>query len=143
MRLVGLIVVRAIVIMVPFLTSFALNAVSLLVPVFNLVVCISVVNNVTQLSFIPISAMHLQGSDAACRVPAWALAVVKSLAPPFVSVLESGVLHGRCIQRGLEALDLRINLLTVFRQQGLPVGRCWCAVDLFYLVLNPVKFLVD
>jgi hypothetical protein len=52
---VGLVIVRAIEIMVPFLVLFALDAVSLLVLVFYPVACISVADNVTQVSFIPIS----------------------------------------------------------------------------------------
>jgi hypothetical protein len=47
---VGLIIIRAIVIIVPVIASFALNAVSFLVPIFNPVVCISIADNVTQVS---------------------------------------------------------------------------------------------
>jgi hypothetical protein len=45
---VGLIIEGTITIIVSFITSFVLDAVSLLVPVFNPVACISIVDNVTQ-----------------------------------------------------------------------------------------------
>jgi hypothetical protein len=67
---VGLAVIRAIVIIVPFITLFALDEVSFLVPVFKMVVCIFVVDYVVQVSFILISAALLRGSDDAGRVPA-------------------------------------------------------------------------
>jgi hypothetical protein len=56
---VGLVVEGPIEILVPFLVPFALDAVSLLAPVFNLVKCISVVNDVMQVSLIPILAALL------------------------------------------------------------------------------------
>jgi hypothetical protein len=76
---VGLVVIRAKVIIVPFLTSFMLHAVSFLAPIFNPVTCISVVDYITQVSFLPIWVMLLRGSDAAGRVPTRALAVVRVL----------------------------------------------------------------
>jgi hypothetical protein len=66
---VGLVIVRTIEIMVPFLVLFALDAVSLLVLVFYPVACISVADNVTQVSFIPISDALLQGSDLLAESP--------------------------------------------------------------------------
>jgi hypothetical protein len=56
---VGLAVIRAIVIIVPFITSFALDEVSFLVPIFKMVACIFVVDYVVQVSFILISAALL------------------------------------------------------------------------------------
>jgi hypothetical protein len=56
---VGLVIVRAIVIVVTFIVSLTLDAVSFLVPVFNLVMCISVADKVTQVSVIPIPATLL------------------------------------------------------------------------------------
>jgi hypothetical protein len=56
---VGLVIVRAIVIVVTFIVSLTLDAVSFLVQVFNLVMCISVADKVTQVSAIPIPAMLL------------------------------------------------------------------------------------
>jgi hypothetical protein len=62
---VRLIVVRTIVVIVPFIASLMFNAVSLLVQVFNMVARISVVDKVTQVPVVPISflATLLQGSD--------------------------------------------------------------------------------
>jgi hypothetical protein len=47
MVLERLIVVRTIVVIVPFIVLILLDAVSLLAPVFNPVVCISVADNIT------------------------------------------------------------------------------------------------
>jgi hypothetical protein len=62
---VRLIVVRTIVVIVPFIASLMFNAVSLLVHVFNMVARISVVDKVTQVPVVPISflATLLRGSD--------------------------------------------------------------------------------
>jgi hypothetical protein len=60
-----LIIVRVIVIMVPFIALFVLDAVSFLAPIFNSVRGISVADNVTQVSTVPILAMLLRWSDAA------------------------------------------------------------------------------
>jgi hypothetical protein len=112
---VGLVIVGAIVITVPFLASFTLDAVSLLAPVFNLVACILVADDVTQVPSIPVSAALLQWSDAAGRLPVWAWEVVRVLTH-FLSPCSGGrVLDDSCIQHGLEALDLCVDLLTVFR----------------------------
>jgi hypothetical protein len=107
----GLAVIRAIVIIVPFITLFALDEVSFLVPVFKMVVCIFVVDYVVQVSFILISATLLRGSDDAGRVPAGALAMVRVLTPPLVSTIKGRVNHCSYIQHCSEALDL----LAVFR----------------------------
>jgi hypothetical protein len=115
---VGLVIVGVIIITVPFLASFALDAVSLLALVFDPVTCISIANNIAQVPFILISVVLLRGSDAAGRVPTWSLVVVTVLAQPFVSALWVRVLHGSCIQHGLQALDLRVGILIVLRQQG-------------------------
>jgi hypothetical protein len=56
---VGLVIVRAIVIVVTFIVSLTLDTVSFLVPVFNLIMCISVADKVTQVSVIPIPATLL------------------------------------------------------------------------------------
>jgi hypothetical protein len=60
---VGLVIVRAIVIIVPSIVSFVLDAVSLLAPVFNPIACISVAYNVAQVSVVPILTALLRGSD--------------------------------------------------------------------------------
>jgi hypothetical protein len=117
---VRLIIEETIIVIVPFTVSFALDAVSLLAPVFNLVVCIFVTNNVAQVPVVPILffVMLLWRSDAAGRVPTWALAVVRVLTPPLVSMFKGRVNQGGCIQHCFEVFDLCIDLLVVFRQQG-------------------------
>jgi hypothetical protein len=47
---------------------------------------------------------------------AWA--VVRILTLPSLSALGNQVLNDSCIQHGLEALDLHVDLLTVLGQQG-------------------------
>jgi hypothetical protein len=115
---VGFIVIRAIVIIVPFLTLFTLNKISFLALILNPVVCFSVADDITQVSFIPTLVALLRWSDAASRVPVWNQVVVKVLTPPSVSLLGGGVLNDSRIQHGLEALDLRADLLIVLRQLG-------------------------
>jgi hypothetical protein len=62
--LVGLVIVRAIIIMVPFLVSFVLDTVSFLAPIFYPVTGISVAENIMQVSIFPVSVMLHRGSDA-------------------------------------------------------------------------------
>jgi hypothetical protein len=149
---VGLVVVGAIVIAVPFLASFVLDAVSLLAPVFNSVAHVSIVDDITQVSPVPISIALLWWSDVASRVPMLAWAVVSVLTPPSVSMFRGRVLNDSYIHHGLEVLNLRIDLFIVFRQQGCqliddhPRGQgivCRRAVDLLSLILDPVEFLTD
>jgi hypothetical protein len=89
---VGLVRVGTVVVIVPFLMSFAFDVVSLLALDFNPAVCISVVYNVAQIFVVPISAALLRGSDAAGGVPAQTLAVVKVMITP-ISVIKSWVNH--------------------------------------------------
>jgi hypothetical protein len=149
---VGLVVEGPIEITVPFLAPFALGAVSFLASIFNPVTCISVANDVTQVSPVSIPAALLRWSDVASRVPVCAWAVVMVLTLPSVSTHRGWVLNDSCIQHGLEALDLRVDLLVVFRQQGCqlvddhPQSQSIVrrrAVDPFSLVLDPADFLAD
>jgi hypothetical protein len=61
---VGLIIVRAIVIIVPFITLLMLDVVSFLAPIFNPVMCISVADDIVQIHVVLISASLLHWSDA-------------------------------------------------------------------------------
>jgi hypothetical protein len=140
---VGLVVVGAIEIAVPFITPLVLSVVSFLAPVFNLVACIFDSNHVMQVSAISIPTMLLWWSDATGRVHVRARLVVRVLTPPSFSTHRGQVLNDSCIQHGLEALDLCVDLLVVFRQQGYqlvedhPQGQgivCRCAEDLLPLV---------
>jgi hypothetical protein len=89
---VGIVVIRAIVIIVPLLVSLMLDAVSFLALILDLVVCISIADDVTQVSFVPTLVALLWWSDAAGRVPVQAQAVVRVLIPPSVSTLGGGYL---------------------------------------------------
>jgi hypothetical protein len=53
----GFVVVGAIVIIVPFIASFALDVISFLALVLDPVVCISVVDNIMQIFFVSILTM--------------------------------------------------------------------------------------
>jgi hypothetical protein len=50
-----LIIEGTIIVIVPLLASFALDTISLLAPVFNPVACISVADNIKQVSVVPLS----------------------------------------------------------------------------------------
>jgi hypothetical protein len=84
-----LVVEGTIIIIIPLVVSFMFNALSLLAPIFNLVVCISVANDVTQVMVILVSssAVFLWGSEAAGRVSAQSLAVVRVLILHSISVI--------------------------------------------------------
>jgi hypothetical protein len=56
---VGLVIIRAIVIIVPFIVSFTLDAVSFLALIFDSVTCISVADNVMQVSLVLVSVALL------------------------------------------------------------------------------------
>jgi hypothetical protein len=56
---VGLVVIRAIVIIVPFIVSFTLATVSFLALIFDPVTCISVADNVMQVSLVLVSVALL------------------------------------------------------------------------------------
>jgi hypothetical protein len=60
-----LIIVRVIVIMVPFIALFVLDAVSFLAPIFNSVMGISVADNINQVSTVLILDVLLRWTDAA------------------------------------------------------------------------------
>jgi hypothetical protein len=64
---VRLVIEETIVIIVPFIVSFLLNTLSLLAPVFYAAACISIVDDVVQVTAIPImpSAVLLRWSEAA------------------------------------------------------------------------------
>jgi hypothetical protein len=54
---VRLVIEGTIIIIVPFVASFLFDVTSLLAPFFNSDVCISAVNNVTQVPIVPISPL--------------------------------------------------------------------------------------
>jgi hypothetical protein len=92
---VRLVVEGTIIVIVPLITSFLLNTLTLLTPV----VCISVVDDVAQISVIPIllSAVFLRWSETAGRVPTQTLSVVQLMIPYFAVTIEGRVNHGSCV----------------------------------------------
>jgi hypothetical protein len=152
MLLVRLVIVRAMIIIIPLITSFALDVISFLASVFNLVMRISVANYITQEPFVPISAVLNRRCYAAGRVPARALAVARVLTLPPVSLIKGRVNHYSHVQHCMEVLDLRIYFLTVFRQQGCELvddhpGNqgivCRRAVNLLALKLDLAEFITN
>jgi hypothetical protein len=118
--LVRLVIEGAIIVIVPLITSFLLNTLMLLVPVVNSITCISVADEVAQISVIPIppSAAFLRWSEIDARVPAWTLSVVKLVTPYSTVMVMDWVHHSCCIQHRLEALYMCIDFFIVFRQVG-------------------------
>jgi hypothetical protein len=74
-----LVIEGTIIIIVPLIMLFLLNALSLLASVVYLTTCISAVDDIAQLVIVLMtpSAMLLGWSEAACRVPMGTLPVVK------------------------------------------------------------------
>jgi hypothetical protein len=65
---VRLVIIGTVVVIIPFFTLLLFKALMLLAPVFNLVVCISTVNDVVQILVILVSSlsMFLRWSETAC-----------------------------------------------------------------------------
>jgi hypothetical protein len=87
---VRLVIEGTIIFIVPLITSFLLNALTLLAPVVNPVACISAANDVTQIlvTLILPSAAFLWWSETAGQVPTWILSVVKLVTPYFTVTVE-------------------------------------------------------
>jgi hypothetical protein len=117
---VRLVIEGTIIVIVPLITLFLLNMFMLLAPIVNPVVCIITMDDVTQISVIPIlpSVMFLQWSETTSRVPMQTLSVVKPVTPYFTIMVEDRVNHGCCVQHHLNALYMRIDFFIVFRQMG-------------------------
>jgi hypothetical protein len=101
---VRLVVEGTILVIVPLLTSFLLNALTLLAPVVNPVVCISVMDDIAQvtvMSILPMAAL-LRWSETTGRVPTRTLSVVKLMTPYFIITVEDWADHGCCVQHHLE-----------------------------------------
>jgi hypothetical protein len=87
---VRLVIEGTIIIIVPLIASFLLDALSLLVPAFDLTVCISTVEDVAQITVIPTtpSAMLLRWSETTGQVPGQTLPVVRLLTPVSLITVE-------------------------------------------------------
>jgi hypothetical protein len=118
--LVRLVVIGTIVVIIPFFTLLLFKVLELLTLVFNQSTCIFAVDDDTQISIIPVSssAMFLQWSENACRVPVWTLLVVRLMTPCFVITVECRVNNGCCVQHRLEALHVCINFFVALQQVG-------------------------
>jgi hypothetical protein len=117
---VRLVVIGTIIIIVPLFMLLLFKALTLLTPIFDPATCIFAMDNVMQVSVIPVSpsAMFLWYSETSSRVPAQTLPVVKLMTPCFIITMECRVNHGCCIQHRLEALYMCINFFVVLRQVG-------------------------
>jgi hypothetical protein len=96
---VRLVIEGTIIVIVPLITSLLLDALMLLAPVVNLVMWISLVDDVAQVSVIPIMplAAILQRSETTGRVPTQTLLVVKLMTPYFTVTVEDRVNHSCCV----------------------------------------------
>jgi hypothetical protein len=151
---VRLVIIGTVVVIVPFFTLLLFKALTLLMPVFNPVACISVVDDVAKILTIPVSSSiaFLRWTETACRVPVTTLPVVTLMTSCFVITVESQVNHGCCIQHHLEVLHVCINFFVVLWQVGCQLidehpsdqgVMCQSAVDLLPLVLDLINFLMD
>jgi hypothetical protein len=115
-----LVIIGIVVVIVPFFMLLLFKALVLLIPIFNPVACISAVDDVAQISVIPVlsSTAFLQWSETACRVPVRTLPVVRLVAPCFIIMDECRVNHGCCVQHRLEAFHVCINFFIVLWQVG-------------------------
>jgi hypothetical protein len=103
---VRLVVEGTIIVIVPLITSFMLNALTLLALVVNLVTCISATDDIVQVTIIliPPSVALLRCSENIGRVLMRTLSMVKLMTPYFTVTVKDQVDHGCCIQHRLEAL---------------------------------------
>jgi hypothetical protein len=121
---VRLVIVGTIIIIVPFITSLRLHALSLLASVFYLAMCISSVDDVAQVAVAPIMllAALLWWSDATGQVPMRTLPVVKLMTPNYVFVVVDQVHLGCCVQHRLEALDMCVDFIIIIEARVLWAG---------------------
>jgi hypothetical protein len=96
---VRLVIIGIVVIIVPFFMLLLFKELALLMPVFNPAVCISVADDITQISVILVSSSSafLRWSETACRVPMLTLLVDRLMTPCFVITVECEVHHDHCI----------------------------------------------
>jgi hypothetical protein len=115
-----LVVEGAIIIIVPLIVSFLFGMVSFLASAFDLVMGISVADDVVQVMVIPVSPLvaFLRWSQTTGRVPSQILSVVRILTPHITATLGNRVHYGCCVQHCLEALNMHVDFFIVFRQVG-------------------------
>jgi hypothetical protein len=117
---VRLVVVRTIIIIVPFIALFLLFMLPISALVFDSATSISDVDGITQVMVISIasSATFHPWSDAAGQVPMRTLLVVIIMTPIFVLVVIDWIRYRCCVQHRLEAVDVRIDFLVIFGEMG-------------------------
>jgi hypothetical protein len=112
---VRLVIIETIVVIVPFFMLILFKALTLLTPVFNPTVCISIADDVVQILVIPVSssATFVRWSETACHVPVRTLLVVRLVTPCFIIMVECQVHHGCCVQHCLKALHVCIEFFII------------------------------
>jgi hypothetical protein len=113
---VRLVIIGTVVVIVPFFTLLLFKVLMLLALVFNPAACISTVNDVAQISVIPVSSLtaFLWWSEIASRVPIGTLLVVMLMAPCFILTVKCRVNHDCCVQHRLEALYVCVDFFIIF-----------------------------
>jgi hypothetical protein len=113
---VRLVVVGTITIIVPLIMLILFHALSLSMPVFDPVVCISAVDDVTQVTVVPPTSLAtlLRRSDATGQVLVRTLSVAKLVTPVSVFMIVDRIHHGCCVQHRLEALDMHVDFFIIF-----------------------------
>jgi hypothetical protein len=149
---VGIVIVRAMVIVVPLVVMFMVGVISILVMILDLVACIIGTNGIPQvLSTLTLAALIQRERHVASRVPTWDLVMVEVLTSPPISSVKGRVHHCSNIQHRMEVLDLRVYIHAILRQQGCefidydPRGQsivCKRVVNLLAMLLDPADFFV-
>jgi hypothetical protein len=114
------VIVRVIVIIVPFFALFLPFTLLILALVFNPPACISTTDDVTQVAtvFVVSLVVLLWWSDVVGRVPTWTLSVVIIITLVSVLLVTDSIRYCRCIQHLLESLDKRVDLFVIFGEMG-------------------------
>jgi hypothetical protein len=109
-----LVVVRNIIIIVPFIALFLLFTLPISAPVFNPAMCISGADDVAQVAVVSVasSVALLPWSDAG-RVPTKAFPVVIIMTPVSVLLVIDWICNHCCVQHCLEPLNMRVDLFII------------------------------
>jgi hypothetical protein len=117
---VRLVIVGTIVIIVPLVALFLFHTLLFSTPVFNMVACISVTDDITQVAVIPItpSSVLLWWSDVVGFVLMRTLPVVRLVTLGSVFIVVNRVNYGCCIQK-----SIAWRCLTCVLTSSLSLGR--------------------
>jgi hypothetical protein len=115
---VRLVIIGTILVIVPFFALLLFKMLALLTPIFDPAACITFVDDVMQISVIPVSTLValLRWSEIAYRVPVRTLSVVTIMTPCLIIMVKCRVHHGCHVQHHLESLHIGSNFLIVFWQ---------------------------